>query len=145
MPGEPDIAPGLQRPGRRAARHPHRYLRDGATFQFWTIPGAPKLRALQADPRVAITIDMNTVPPRVLYARGRAALGVVEGVPAGYLEASHRGLPREQWDGFDAQVRSLYDRMVVIKVTLDWAKLIDFETTVPIALERPLGERQNVG
>ena len=88
---------------------------------------------------------MNTVPPRVLLVRGRAALAVVEGVPAGYLEASHRGLPREHWDGFDAQVRSLYDRMVVIKVTPDWAKLIDFETTVPIALERLLGERQNGG
>jgi hypothetical protein len=66
-------------------------------------------------------------------------------VPVGYLEASHRGLPREQWDGFDAQVRNLYDRMVAITVTPDWAKLIDFETTVPIALERLLDERQNGG
>jgi hypothetical protein len=121
------------------------YLWDGATFQFWTIPGAPKLRALQADPRVAITIDMNGVPPRVLFARGRAALAVVDGVPAGYLHASHRGLPREQWDGFDAQVSSLYDRMVAITVTPEWAKLIDFETTLPSAVERLLGERQHGG
>ena len=121
------------------------YLWDGATFQFWTIPGAPKLKALQADPRVAITIDMNSVPPRALFARGRAAFTVVDGVPAGYLEASHRGLPREQWDGFDAQVRSLYDRMAAITVTPDWAKLIDFETTLPVAVERRLSERQNRG
>jgi len=121
------------------------YLWDGRTFQFWTIPGAPKLRALQADPRVAITIDMNGMPPRVLYVRGRAAITVVDGVPAGYLEASHRGLPREQWDGFDAQVRSLYDRMAAIEVTPDWAKLIDFERTLPIAVERLLAERQNRG
>jgi hypothetical protein len=121
------------------------YLWDGSTFQFWTIPGAPKLRALQADPRVAITIDMNGVPPRVLFARGRAALAVVDGVPAGYLDASHRALPREQWDGFDTQVRGLYDQMVAITVTLDWVKLIDFERTVPIALERLLGERQERG
>jgi hypothetical protein len=64
-------------------------------------------------------------------------------VPAGYLEASHRGLPREQWQGSDAQVRSLYDRMVAITVTPEWAKPIDLETTVLIALERLLGERQN--
>jgi hypothetical protein len=119
------------------------YLWDGATFQFWTIPGAPKLRALQADPRVAITIDVNGVPPRVLFVRGRAALAMVDGVPAGYLEASHRGLPREQWAGFDAQVRSLYDRMVAITVTPEWAKLIDFDTTLPSAVERLLGERQH--
>jgi hypothetical protein len=118
------------------------YLWDGARFQFWTIPGAPKLRALQADPRVAITIDVNGVPPRVLFVPGRAALATVDGVPADYLKASHRGLPPEQWDDFDAQVRSLYDRMVAVTVTPDWAKLIDFETTVPIALERLLGERQ---
>jgi hypothetical protein len=121
------------------------YLWDGAAFQFWTIPGAPKLAALQADPRVAITIDLNGVPPRVLFARGRAALTVVDGVPAGYLEATHRNLPPEQWDEFDAQVRSLYDRMVAITVTPDWAKLIDFETTVPIALERLLAERHSSG
>jgi hypothetical protein len=88
---------------------------------------------------------MNGVPPRVLFARGRAALAVVDGVPAGYLDASHRTLPREQWDGFDTQVRGLYDQMVAITVTLDWVKLIDFETTVPIALERLLGERQARG
>jgi hypothetical protein len=121
------------------------YLWDGATFQCWTIPGAPKLRALEADPRVAVTIDMNGVPPRVLFARGRAALAVVDGVPAGYLEASHRGLPREQWDGFDAEVRGLYDRMVAITVTPEWAKLIDFEKTLPSAVERLLGERQHRG
>lgn len=121
------------------------YLWDGAAFQFWTIPGAHKLTALQADPRVAITIDLNGVPPRVLFVRGRAALAVVDGVPAGYLQASHRTLPPEQWEGFDAQVRSLYDRMVAITVTPEWAKLIDFETTVPIALERLLGQRPSGG
>jgi hypothetical protein len=130
---------------RRPRVIPIGYLWDGATFQVWTIPGAPKVRALQADPWVAITIDMNGVPPRVLFARGRAAVAVVDGVPAGYLEASHRGLPRDQWDDFDAGVRNLYDRMVAITVTPDWAKLIDFEKTVPIALERLLGERQNGG
>ena len=121
------------------------YLWDGATFQLWTVPGAPKLKALRADPRVAITIDTNGTPPRVLVVRGRATLAEVDGVPAGYLEASHRGLPREQWEGFDAQVRGLYDRMVAITVRADWAKLIDFETTLPVAVERLVRERQNLG
>ena len=86
---------------------------------------------------------LTGVPPRELFVRGRATIAVVDGVPDGYLEASHRGLPREQWEDFDAQVRSLYDRMVAIEVAPDWAKLIDFETTVPIAFERLLAERQN--
>lgn len=118
------------------------YLWDGMSFRLWTIPDAPKVRALQADPRVAVTVDMLGTPARLLLARGRAALTVVDGVPAGYLEASHRGLPREGWDDFDAQVRSLYDRMVAITVTPDWAKLIDFETTVPVAIERLVLQRR---
>jgi hypothetical protein len=102
------------------------------------------VRALQADPRVAVTVDMLGTPARLLLARGRAALTVVDGVPAGYLEASHRALPRETWDDFDAQVRGLYDRMVAITVAPDWAKLIDFETTAPVALERLVrGRRPN--
>jgi Pyridoxamine 5'-phosphate oxidase len=117
------------------------YLWDGVRLRLWTIPNAPKVRALQADPRVAVTIDMLGTPPRLLLARGRAEVAVVDGVPAGYLEASHRALPRGGWDDFDAQVRSLYDKMVTISVTLDWAKLIDFETSVPIALERIVGGR----
>ena len=118
------------------------YLWDGMEFQFWTIPNAPKVRALRADPRVAITVDRLGTPPRLLLARGRAALAVVDGVPAGYLEASHRGIPREGWDDFDAQVTALYDRMVAITVTPEWAKLIDFETTMPVAVEQLAREQR---
>jgi hypothetical protein len=118
------------------------YLWDGVRFQFWTIPNAPKIRALQADPRVAITIDKLGTPAHLLLVRGRAETTVVDGVPAGYLEATHRALPREGWDDFDTQVRSLYDQMVAITVTPDWAKMIDFETTVPIALERIVRDRE---
>ena len=82
------------------------YLWDGSRFLFWTIPHSAKVRALRADPRVAITIDILGPPPRVLLARGRAELSTVDGVPDGYLEASHRGLAREAWDDFDAQVRA---------------------------------------
>ena len=96
-------------------------------------------------PKGITFLGMAVVLAGVLSARGRAALAVVDGVPAGYLEASHRGLPREQWDGFDAQVRGLYERMVAITVTPEWAKLIDFETTLPSAVERLLGERQHRG
>jgi hypothetical protein len=50
-------------------------------------------------------------------------------------------MPREAWDDFDAQVRALYERMVVITVTPGWAKLQDFETTLPTAVEKLLRER----
>jgi hypothetical protein len=114
-------------------------------FLMWTIPAAAKVQALQADPRVAITIDVPGPPPRVLLARGRAELATVDGVPDGYLQASHRTMPKEAWDGFDAQVRGLYEQMVTITITPEWARLLDFETTLPQAVEELVRERSSAG
>ena len=53
----------------------------------------------------------------------------------------------EQRAGWEAEVRSLYDGMVRIVVTPTWAKLIDFERTLPSAVEelaRQRDERQRV-
>src|SRR4051812_14144777 len=44
-------------------------------------PGAPKIRALQQSPRVAITIDETSFPYRVLLVRGDAEVDWVPGVP----------------------------------------------------------------
>ena len=117
------------------------YVWDGARFLMWTVPDSVKVGALQADERVAITIDVLGPPPRVLLARGRAALETVDGVPDGYLQASHRTMPQEAWDDFDTQVRGLYKQMTVITVTPDWAKLLDFETTAPSAVEKLMREQ----
>jgi hypothetical protein len=117
------------------------YLWDGTRFLMWTVPDSAKVGALRADERVAITIDVMGPPPRVLLARGRATLETVDGVPDGYLEASHRTMPQEAWEGFDAQVRSLYKQMTVVTVTPEWAKLLDFETTVPSAVEKLFREQ----
>ena len=43
--------------------------------------------------------------------------------------------------GWEAEVRSLYDGMVRIVVTPTWAKLIDFETTLPSAVEELVRRR----
>jgi hypothetical protein len=112
------------------------YLWDGSCFRMWTVPGSVKVGALQADGRVAISIDVPGPPPRVLLVRGRATLESVEGVPDGYLEASRRAIPPQAWDGFEAQVRALYKQMTAITVTPEWARLLDFESTAPEAVER---------
>jgi hypothetical protein len=43
--------------------------------------------------------------------------------------------------GREAEIRSLYDGMVRIVVTPTWAKLIDFETTLPNAVEELIRQR----
>ena len=53
-------------------------------------------------------------------------------------------MPPEAWDGFDAQVRALYEQMTAITITPEWAKLLDFETTAPSAVENsPANETQH--
>jgi hypothetical protein len=53
-----------------------------------TATNAPKLVALRHNPAVALTIDIEEHPPKVLLIRGRAELDVVEGIPDEYLESS---------------------------------------------------------
>lgn len=111
---------------------------DSARFIVCTLPHAPKVRALAADPRVALTIDTNTFPPHALLVRGTAEVEVVDGVPPEYLEASRKALSAEQFPAFEAQVRGLYRQMARIAIEPTWAKLLDFETTLPSAVEELL-------
>ena len=100
---------------------------------------APKVKALLANPTVALTIDTAEPPWHILLVRGTAS--VVDGVVPEYLAASRKGTPEDRWDSFEAELRSLYKQMARIAITQEWAKLIDFETTLPSAVERAIRER----
>ena len=109
---------------------------NGAQLVVCTVPTMAKVRALQQNPRVAITIDtQDQWPPRVLLVRGAASVEPVDGVPDEYIEASRKITPAEIFESWEIGVRGLYDRMVRITIEPDWAKLLDFETTLPKAVE----------
>jgi hypothetical protein len=111
------------------------FVWDGSALTVCTAEHAPKVAALRRDPRVAIAIEAGTQPPRDLFIRGRADVEIVDGIPPEYLDASRKGIPPEQMAAFETQVRDMYDRMARIRIRPEWAKLIDFETTVPQAIE----------
>ena len=67
--------------------------------------------------------------------RGTAEIKLVEGVPDGYLAAGRKVMTEDQYPEWVAGVRGLYVEMVVITITPTWAKLVDFETTLPTAVE----------
>jgi hypothetical protein len=122
---------------------------NGSEIVMCTAKNAPKLPALRANPAVALTIDTEVHPPKILLIRGRAELDFVDGIPAEYLQpTSTYEMTPEQRVEWEAGVRSLYhDGMVRIVVTPTWAKLIDFDTTLPSAVEelmRQRDERQRV-
>jgi hypothetical protein len=108
-----------------------------------TTKNAAKVPALRHHPAVALTIDTEVHPPTILLLRGRAELEVVEGIPEEYLQMNGSyAMTAEQRVEWEAEVRSLYDGMVRIVVTPTWAKLIDFETTLPSAVEELVRQRE---
>ena len=117
---------------------------NGSEIVMCTARNAPKLRALSDNPTVALTIDTEVHPPKILLIRGQAELDYVDGIPDEYLEANTTyEMTPEQRVEWEVQVRSLYhDGMVRIVVTPTWAKLIDFETTLPSAVEELIRQQQ---
>jgi hypothetical protein len=109
---------------------------NGSEIVMCTTKNAPKIPALRHNPAVALTIDTEVHPPKLLLIRGQAELEVVEGIPDEYLEmnGTYQMTPEQRVE-WEAEVGSLYDGMVRIVVTPTWAKLIDFETTLPSAVE----------
>lgn len=106
-----------------------------------TIPTSAKVEALRRNPVVAMTIDVDGHPPRALLLRGRATVEIVEGVPQEYLDASVKSASARGAEDFEAQVRALYDSMARITIEPTWARLNDFETTLPKDVERLISER----
>jgi general stress protein 26 len=116
---------------------------NGSAIVMCTAKNAAKVPALRQHPAVALTIDTEVHPPKLLLIRGRAELEVVEGIPEEYLEmnGSYTMTPEQRVE-WEAEVGSLYDGMVRILVVPRWAKLIDFETTLPSAVAELVRQRE---
>jgi hypothetical protein len=98
---------------------------------------------LRRNPAVALTIDTESHPPKVLLIRGQAELDVVDGIPEEYMQwnGTYEMTP-EQRTEWEEGVKSLYDGMVRVVVKPTWAKLIDFETTLPTAIEELMQQQK---
>src|ERR687897_2411128 len=54
---------------------------NGTEVVMCTSTNAPKLASLRRNPAVALTIDTEVHPPKILLLRGEAVLDEVEGIP----------------------------------------------------------------
>lgn len=102
-------------------------------FTVCTATNAPKVAALRRRPQVAIYLHRDASPPKLLLLRGTAQVDIVDGVAEEFLAASRKSGGPEDWAAFEAQ--QPYEQMARIAITVEWAKLIDFEVTMPIALQ----------
>ncbi|MEV5716495.1 pyridoxamine 5'-phosphate oxidase family protein [Amycolatopsis mediterranei] len=121
---------------------PMAFTWNGSEIVLCTSKNSLKLPSLRANPAVALTIDTEVHPPKILLIRGRAELDVVDGIPEEFLQmnGSYEMTPEQRVE-WEREVRSLYDGMVRIVITPTWAKLIDFETTLPSAIEELAKQR----
>ncbi len=110
---------------------------DGEALVIGTVPGSAKVAALRRNPSVAITVDTSPPiwPPKVLLVRGTATLSLVNGVFPEYIAGAKKLTPPAEFEQWEAGVRALYDKMVRIEVKPTWAKIHDFETRIPQAVE----------
>ena len=110
------------------------YHWNGSEFVLATPPKAPKLKALKVNPKVALTIDDNTFPHKVLMARGTATLEEVDGIVPEYQLAAHRYFGEAQGSAWVEQVRKMIPGMVRISIRPEWVGILDFQSRFPSAL-----------
>lgn len=103
-----------------------------------TWPDDPKVAALRAHPRVALTIDPEAPPYRVLQVRGAAEVALVAGLPPEAEAAAARFMGPEGGQAWAEQTRRLSARMARIAIRPDWVDVLDFETRFPGGLARRL-------
>lgn len=107
---------------------------NGREFVMATPPKAPKLRSLAKNPKVALTIDDNTFPHKVLLVRGTARLDPVDGIVPEYAQAAERYFGPEQGRAWMRQLRTTMPGMMKITITPEWVGVLDFKTRFPSAL-----------
>lgn len=109
---------------------------NGQEFVLGSPSKAPKLKALAKRPKVALTIDDNNFPHKVLLVRGTAHLQTIRGIVPEHAEAAERYFGAEQGKAWVKQLASmLQDQdMVRVAITPEWVGLLDFQTRFPSAL-----------
>jgi hypothetical protein len=96
---------------------------------------APKVQALSRNSKVALSIDSNAWPYKVLQIRGTALVETVAGVPPEYALAAERYFGPEQGRAWVQQIGGMFSQMARIVVTPAWVAVLDFEKRFPKAIE----------
>jgi len=101
-------------------------------------PDAPKMKVLHDGAKVALTIDSDNMPYKVLLIRGSVHIDTVEGISTEYGTSGRRVLGEEQRQAFLDQIRPMIPRMSRIFITPEWVGVLDFEARFPSALEHAM-------
>ena len=115
---------------------------NGKEIVLGTPPDAPKMKAIKDGSKVALTIDSDTMPYKVLLIRGTVRVDVVDGIAPEYAAMTKRVFGEEAGQAWLDQLAPISPRMARIVITPEWAGMLDFETRFPSALERAMEQAQ---
>jgi nitroimidazol reductase NimA-like FMN-containing flavoprotein (pyridoxamine 5'-phosphate oxidase superfamily) len=118
------------------------YHWNGREFVFCTSPEAPKLEAIDDGTRVALSIDSDRYPWKVLLVRGSTRTDVVDGLAPEYEQLAVKMLGPEGARAWTENMRPMMAQMVRIFVKPDWVGILDFETRFPGYVERAMEKAQ---
>ena len=108
-------------------------------------PDAPKMKVLRDGDKVALTIDSDSMPYKVLTVRGSVRIDTVDGVAPEYAATSRRVMGEEQGQAWLNQIGPIMPRMARIFVTPEWVGILDFETRFPNAIEHAMERAAGTG
>jgi Pyridoxamine 5'-phosphate oxidase len=111
---------------------------NGKEIVLATATDAPKTKVLTNGTKVAISIEENSSPPKILQIRGTVHTDIVEGIAPEYAAMAHRTMSEEDAEALLKGAARLYPRMTRIFIHPDWVGLLDFETRLPSAVERAI-------
>ena len=118
------------------------FLWNGSQFVLAGPENAPKVKALRKNPKVALTVDSDNWPHKVLLIRGTATIDMVEGVAPEYAMSAQRYFGEEQGKAWVDQASQLMSTMARIVITPEWAGVMDFEQRFPNELEKAMAGGQ---
>jgi hypothetical protein len=111
---------------------------NGKEIVLATAVDAPKTKVLTNGTKVAVSIDRDVSSPKILLIRGTVRTDTVEGLAPEYVAMILRTMSQENAQTLLAEATRLYPRMTRIFIHPDWVGLLDFETRLPIAVERAI-------
>lgn len=111
---------------------------NGSELVLGTPPDAPKTKALVDGATVAVSIDTDTMPYKVLQIRGTVRTDVVDGIAPEYEAMTLRTQGEEAGRAWLENLGHISPRMTRIHITPEWVAILDFEQRFPNALERAM-------
>lgn len=115
---------------------------NGKEIVLGTPVDAPKMKVLKDGDKVAVTIDSDSMPYKVLMVRGSIRTDTVDGIAPEYAAMAKRVFGEEGGQAWLDQLAPICPQMSRIFIQPQWVGILDFEARFPSALERAMERAQ---